>query len=471
MVLPMMVRCLKRGTGTALIKVGTASLICCATIANTNPVNAQPTFTQGQVIPGLPVNSIYSIAIDAADLDGDGDPDLVVGEMETHKVNWYRNDSGTFSNPMPVIDIFHYPIDLKLADLDSDGDPDLVCFSTGIGNRISLFRNVGGPGIFGPEEIILDSANAGYDPVVTDFNSDGATDILYKSVFGLLWLENLGSGTFSDPDTLINGFTIGMEAGDMDNDGQPDILMAGIGDSLKLYANAGNGNLENPVVLAHFDKEVYHILAHDFSGDGLNDIVAAGFAPSFVSYLENLQGNAFAPAVDCNVNASYAGPLEIFDADLDGDDDLLMRSPATATIAWVENQGGDISASVPIIISDTITVQDIEPADVDTDGDLDVIAVDDERGAVVVYMNENPAGIEPVSGQNRFAVFPNPSTGLVNITSSEKSFHLEVFNAAGQRIFQYENAVQVDMAALPTGLYSFVLTTPGSVEVQKVVRN
>ncbi|MEC8513335.1 MAG: VCBS repeat-containing protein, partial [Planctomycetota bacterium] len=81
------------------------------------------------------------------------------------------------------------------ADLDGDGDADLLSAS-GDDGRIAWYENLGG-GSFGPPELIaptVDFHNAVY---ATDLDGDGDADVLSASTFGgIAWYENLGGGAF-----------------------------------------------------------------------------------------------------------------------------------------------------------------------------------------------------------------------------------------------------------------------------------
>jgi hypothetical protein len=83
----------------------------------------------------------------------------------------------------------------------------------------------------------------------------------------------------------------------------------------------------------------------------------------------------------------------------------------------------------------------------------------------------------PDSGENMFVAYPNPnSEGILNIALKEfnagKDYQIEVFNSSGikmKRIAVTEQLFQINLNALPRGLYVVQLTTPEKQETQKIM--
>ncbi|WP_367871708.1 FG-GAP repeat domain-containing protein [Luteolibacter sp. Populi] len=179
-----------------------------------------------------------------ADLDADGDPDLVALGWQT--VSWYRNVGGEFFDRIGSTDYVAEAMEVNLADFDGDGLPDLLLHSQaydGQGNPTSL-KILFGAGMtgFGPRQLSLtglserflaaDVDNNGLadliGPATTYLNPGGATpvtvnrtpqgermdsrDAVQRDVtgdglpdfftrYGDYW-ENLGGGNFSDQKTI-----------------------------------------------------------------------------------------------------------------------------------------------------------------------------------------------------------------------------------------------------------------------------
>ncbi|MBN8248376.1 MAG: VCBS repeat-containing protein, partial [Verrucomicrobia bacterium] len=126
----------------------------------------------------------HGSAVAAADVDGDGQPDLFFGNQIGGNQLWRNLGSGTFANitePAGVAVARRVTAGAAFADLDNDGDPDLVVSTVRDGNV--LFENTGG-GRF--RDV---TATAGWSSrwhssgiVVLDFNRDSRPDILITSI-------------------------------------------------------------------------------------------------------------------------------------------------------------------------------------------------------------------------------------------------------------------------------------------------
>ena len=85
------------------------------------------------------------------------------------------------------------------ADIDADGDADIVSASSH-DDRIAWYENLDGQGSFGPQRTITTDANGAQSVQVADIDGDGDTDILSASFFDntIAWYENTdGAGSFS----------------------------------------------------------------------------------------------------------------------------------------------------------------------------------------------------------------------------------------------------------------------------------
>ena len=168
----------------------------------------------GELLPQIDVGSESSPAL--ADLDGDGDLDLLLGnkiepaERGTGRLYWYEN-TGTRSEPafrlrggLPMRGQYHYAP--AAGDLDGDGRTDLVMGS--FGSRLAWWKNQGGRG---REEAgeggsvslqLVDSAVATITrgshttPTLGDLDGDGDLDLLVGRASGYLtYFRNDGSRT------------------------------------------------------------------------------------------------------------------------------------------------------------------------------------------------------------------------------------------------------------------------------------
>ncbi|MEO1685758.1 MAG: FG-GAP-like repeat-containing protein [Cyanobacteria bacterium J06631_12] len=234
---------------------------------NTGTV-ANPVYTQrnGTDNPFHTVNEAYDQAPALADIDADGDLDLLVGNVYGH-LNYYRND-GTASAPNYVkqsgenhpfngVDLASRAIPI-FADLDNDGDLDAI---VGDRNELHYYKNVGSAStpIFSKQtgsNNPFSSLNTHlwHAPELVDYDSDGDLDLFLgfeNYVDGpddLDYFENTGSA--SNPVFVqrtggsnpvgsnildFNHLYTTPTTGDIDNDGDLDIFIAGTGASNPSY--------------------------------------------------------------------------------------------------------------------------------------------------------------------------------------------------------------------------------------------
>src|SRR5690554_3742589 len=72
------------------------------------------------------------LAIISGDIDGDGDVDIIATSSEGNKLVWFENldGQGDFSEPKIISLEMNYPASIAVADIDGDGDLDIVAVST-----------------------------------------------------------------------------------------------------------------------------------------------------------------------------------------------------------------------------------------------------------------------------------------------------------------------------------------------------
>ena len=306
-----------------------------------------------------------------ADLDGDGDLDLVVGE--NHGYLYYYENVGNAASPSyeavtgtadPFddvdVDIYSAP---ALGDLDGDLDVDLVVGAWD--GKLYYYENVG---------------NAA--PVTCEDTDDGATD---QAGFGCgdYNLGTCGHYDHADFDSKamccvcgggakemhegeeerpsyqpitgtanpFDGIDIGKSStpalADLDGDGDLDLVVGEEQGALFYYENIGSAALPSYVARTGDENPFDVVLVRPYSAPALADVdgdgdldLVVGEIGGLLYYYENV-GNATAPSYE-----AVAGTANPFDginvggfskpafADLDGDGDLVPRPRASPSITW-----------------------------------------------------------------------------------------------------------------------------------------
>ena len=138
------------------------------------------------------------------------------------------------------------------------------------------------------------------------------------------------------------------------------------------------------------DRDVY---IADMDNDGDMDIVSASSLDNAIAWYEN--NGAADPswtAADIATSAQSAYDVYVADMDNDGDLDIVSASAADNTIAWYENDGAaDPSWSAADIATSALSAVDIFIADMDNDGDLDIVSASYTDDAIAWYENNGAA--------------------------------------------------------------------------------
>ncbi|CAN0054467.1 unnamed protein product, partial [Ectocarpus fasciculatus] len=347
-----------------------------------------------------------AVVVLAADLDSDGDLDLLVGSYWEDWVRWYENEDGkgTFSEAVNVASGYGGGASIDVGDLNGDGTPDVVvAFQTTF--QLTWFSNVDGLGGFsvGTDIDTYDDGDQSLHVKVSDLDGDGDLDVIMASKHSdrVTWYENTdGEGTFSagvDISTDADGaFTLALA--DLDGDDDLDVVSASVYSGLAWYENLdGGGAFSLDVSLEPADDPAggKEVVTADIDGDGDIDIISASFDGNHTAgyfpdgrilWLENDGSGSFAEGRDVGLLDS-ATSVVVVDLDNDGDVDLVACDNVGGKIVWYENTGGTGNFSEAIDIAVDTGVYSLIAVDLDGDGDFDLATVNRDNGVVVWYEN------------------------------------------------------------------------------------
>ena len=219
-----------------------------------------------------------------------------------------------------------------------------------------------------------------------DFDGDADLDLAATAGNGRVALyQNLGGLNFKRPTAVPPEVAVGdrpeaLTAADLDGDGSSDLATANRGsDSVTVLLNDRHGvfsTVSYPVV-----GLPQSLAIADFDGDGDLDLAVIGATePDQVDVLFNTRTGAFGPPVRIALGAAGNASVSVTAADLDGDyKPDLVASPGNHQLLILRNSGGGVfeEALSPPVPGHAATL-----ADVDGDGDLDVVT-----DQVAVYRN------------------------------------------------------------------------------------
>ena len=408
----------------------------------------------------------------SADVDLDGDLDLVAALHVDDELVWYQNLPGDLWEKHVIDGSFNGVHAVVAADLDGDGDEDVAAAPVNVsGGQIFWYENDAGAGFI--EHLVLPNvfglrANA---LVVGDFNADGTVDLAAASEFSgdVRLFLNDGSENFQSVDIAIpiDGVQ-GLSAVDLDRDGDLDLVVASASDN---SSSAMNDNLvawlENNgageftlLVIDDTQINARDIAAADFDGDGDLDVVAT--FDDRVRWYEN-DGAPGSPSFAVHeIHAKLANYRRLRTVDLDGDGDAdVVVATTTQTPAWLENDGdgGFTYRELPLAGG---SQGDILPGDLDGDGDLDL--------AFGTTTGDTVAWYEAVPSVSVAAVLHPPGTSPDHISeTSGGAIHFTFtrqgdpanpltvhFAVGGAALFEYDYAVAgADSFSVNSGTITF----------------
>jgi hypothetical protein len=335
-----------------------------------------------------------------ADADGDGDLDLFVALFWDATIAWFENldGGGTFGPQQTVSTTANRGQAVSVADLDGDGDGDLLSASYyDLDNKLAWYPNTDGKGTFGAERMISLDVIGIEHIEVADLDQDGRLDVLSASAIDnkVSWFANLdGQGNFARPQQILSDAGGAASTGlvDLDGDGDLDLVTASYWDNkIAWYENLdGLGGFSRQRVISNLAQRAQSVRWADLDGDGDADVLSASSADGKVAWYPNLgQGNFGAQQIVTN---RLQSPVYVHAADLDGDGDLDLVSASAddSIVAWFENTDGlGNFGAIQILSRNTIAVEWVSSADLDGDGDLDILSAAYGDGQLSWFENED----------------------------------------------------------------------------------
>lgn len=387
------------------------------------------------------INSVEApFPVSAGDLDGNGTIDLAIADFAGDDAVVLLNDgTGAFGAPMVIELEGDMNGDLLLEDLDGDLDLDVI--STGAQMRV--IENLGGA--FGQPQT-YDIGSSGQAATI-DISGDGAPDLVLL-VGGIASLFNDGDGGFlvnqtsPVPDTPVvlvaadldndgtdelvighslvqgpdftdaisthevgeDGLTLlhdmsepklrDFDLGDLTGDGIPDLALVTSEFQMAARQGAGDGSFPTDLVALPVtgNVDVATVAIADMNLDGAADIVTASpanFKALFIEVFENNGAGSFGVPIFNTFDLYLPRVLRV--GDLNGDDApdvVLVGLSNNADVAGVFiNDGDGELTELQEVVLGSVTV-DAEIADVDMDGDLDLVTASCFDDRIEIWSND-----------------------------------------------------------------------------------
>ena len=398
------------------------------------------------------------------DLDGDGNMDVIAASSTDYKIVWYKNidDQGNYGLQQVIATVLYTTnvTDIIGADIDGDGDIDVLSSSTG-NNKIAWYENTDGLGNFGYQEIISSTTNNVISIDAVDIDGDGDLDILSKERYYLLWYENMdGLGSFGESNIITSidvNYSESLATADIDNDGDLDIVSnSSLGSDISWYENTNGLGDFNEHVLSNTSFSSMQVA--DIDNDGDIDILASNF--SSIHLFKNLDGLGNFENTQVDYLGSGVGEIYLSDFDEDGLVDIFLEK--ANRVAWYKNIDGlgDFGEHQFVTSTEDFATE-LFVSDVDNDGDKDVLFVSSRDDKVGWYNNTNeqevfweftPISFSYYDGGNEASLADLDGDGDLDIliAGPELSWYE---NLDGQSSFGYKQYVYISYQYISASSY------------------
>jgi hypothetical protein len=323
------------------------------------------------------------------DTDGDGDLDLIAGN-DTWANRSYTNNGTT--DPwggaigVDVTTDAHATTSVLLGDLDGDGDLDLVVGNDGQPNRLYVNNNTADPwnGVTGSE--VATDMHGTMSIALGDVSGDGNIDLVAGNwaQVNRYYLNNGSLGPWGGPGSEImddSDHTRSLVLGDVDRDGDVDLITGNYNQPNRLFLNNGTADPWAGVTGSSITtdaQDTFSVALGDVDGDGDLDVVAGNYGEAQRVFLNNGTADPWAGVTgsDITTDTHLTRSIVLGDVDRDGDLDLVAGNEFAANRLYLNNGTPDPWAGVTgsVVTSDTNTTRSIALGDVDGDGDLDLVA-------------------------------------------------------------------------------------------------
>ncbi len=309
----------------------------------------QQTFATGSVP--------YSVT--AADVNGDGKPDLIVANALRNTVSVLLNTTArgaakpSFSPPQ-TFTVGSVPYSVTAADINGNGKPDLIV-ANALDNTVSVLLNSTAPGAiapsFSPQQTFA-TGSVPYSVTTADIDGNGKLDLIVTNndagVSVLINTTAPGATTpsFATRQTFATGsFAFSATVADVNGNNKPDLIVANYNsNTVSVLLNTTVRGATTPSFATQQTFTAFSdptsVTAADVNGDGKPDLIVANEAGAVSVLLNTTAPGAATPSFGPQQDfAAGGGPISVTAADINGDGkpDLIVANGNDTTVSVLLN--------------------------------------------------------------------------------------------------------------------------------------
>jgi hypothetical protein len=480
----------------------------------------------------------------ALDIDSSGVMDLLIGDASYSSLTLLTNGGTAVNTDSPMISVeYNFPTNstpIKVTlfpvayfiDVDFDNVKDLIATPSAMNisfneTSVKYYKNIGTNG----NPIFVHTSNnflqsemiehgTGSTPILFDADDDGLKDLIVSNHFRFKPVDDKEStiayyrniGTANDPVYQyidynyldLSNQSYGLKStpafGDLDSDGDEDLLLAIEDGTLVYYENLSVGagavwaspvfNYQDNLGATISSGSYAHPTLFDLNDDGLLDLII-GMKAGHLVYYENI-GTSNSPSFQL-MNSSL-GNVDVSSTGFDGyatphffkvnNETQLFVGNFDGKLVYYDSIQANLGAGNSFNLRTTnylgINVGKYSSfcvSDVDNDGNLNMFVGQDLGGIYHFEADPNSdLGFEEVIPHNDYsiAVYPNPSTSIVTISATISIDKYSILDVHGRVLLEAtanEKKDQIDLSNFSNGLYILkAILSNGSVETRNILK-
>lgn len=378
----------------------------------------------------LPTLSTFDLNFSIADMNKDGRKDILYRFFDTNTSQYeihllLQQQDGTFSDHRPI-GLAETDLYASIIDFDLDGYPDLAVQTkpSAMEIQLEIYKNLGNgsfesiasqsiPPPYGRPEYPTNTRPDLYKFVAVDLDNDGDSDLVGNNNYEFVCMWGNGSGQFTPQWIAGTGGWIRATpaVGDVNGDEISDVVVAARDNRVSVLLGRKDRNQPSPVSL--YPYITGRPSAADVNDDGFKDLFFPGDGDYWGSTVYINSGSE-----DFNEHNTLFSPSGSMIADLNHDGYAeMIGTDREKLMIWPGNEH-QIFDDIPIEVNIPFNIVTLQTADMDRDGQLDLVAGGPDFNGFIVYMTDEwsfELHVEDFSGP--FVIEDFNSDGLTDIAS------------------------------------------------------